>query len=166
VWQSTDRVPGFSFVEGNDYIIAMRIRYEGTADATSFTIQVGGASSAGGDYAFLDLDDGEAMFNGTALTAYTAKSDGDSIPTGQFVCNTGGGTLIPGKFQAVNDPSITFAMSPGEETEIWLGVTEIGGDTTQYAAFRFSGTASQGQFSGPIFDPGDTSWTGPLPIKV
>lgn len=151
-WEPIDTAPTWAINEGDVVLLAVRVKLVGTASVTN--VQYVEYSSDGTWTALSDV----GIITLAAPSSYVAKSNGAAVQVHEFVCNTGGGTKVPGIY-STSTSTAGVALSPGEETEFWYAVKFQSGSSGQQFRFRVTANIDDIEPDADTFLGGVSPWT-------
>jgi len=157
-WYPADRAPGNLFHVVPNYVLAVRVKLNGPDSIPSpgtdlqfeFSLSTSPTTNteALGWHSLGDF--GVSGYLNLAVPTLFPKSHGQTITQQEFVCNPGGGNLVNGVFSC--DSQVGVQLQPGEETELWFGMSPDADMETFYMYGRMN-SSTGGIVHGPEFAP-------------
>ena len=157
-WEAIDNPPSFTVNSSTPYILAVRFRLDGLLSASTLSLDYWETEDSpdplGSGISWTTVGEATDVSHSTP-SLYTAKSGGSVVRPSEFVCSSGGGTLVDGVFSTFGAWSIP-TLSPGQETEVWFCMEFDGNLSDFWVFFRGGVGASTAVFPGPPFAPDST----------
>lgn len=159
IWTLPDGPPttGVTIEEETVVLLAIRVKLIGTEAVTDPNQKLAFEDGGG---TWLLVADIESITLADPVN-YVAKSNGSAVAVHEFVCNTGGGTKVPGVYTSDVDSQPGLTMNPGEEAEFWFAVRPQTGAAGTILQFRLSSVTDGIEPDTTTFI-GGVEWTEPV----